>query len=85
MMIDCILKHFSSLENCPEMTVTLTRVLADGGEQKHKLTTKVHCATYDVCYVYMTIHQLLLTSNVPINLMPHYPLSGYGGTRWRFD
>ena len=44
-------EHLSSLENCPEMTVTLSRVLADGGEQKQKLTTKVHCAMYDVCYI----------------------------------
>ena len=29
------------LENCPEMTVTLGRMLPDSGEQERKLTTKV--------------------------------------------
>lgn len=36
-----IMHRFLPLENCPEMTVTLGRVLPDSGEHERKLTTKV--------------------------------------------
>ena len=34
------------------MAVTLSRVLADGGEQKQKLTTKVHCVLCMMCAIH---------------------------------